>query len=222
MADLHKIKIGKEIFKVAIADTPSSRYKGLSGLKSLGKNKGLLFIFPEAERAPMVMRNMNFDLDFLFLDDNFEIMETATCKKDDDKPIVPLQPCCMVLEIPCGTIERLNLSSDMKVYPSKSIVTQLKGVKKFKHGGKFEMVGEKVYEMKVDDIKPDPNRLQVLNENGEVVANIDPGARIFSREHTQELLKSFKKGDKLELAKNMINILNIQDNQDPEYVTKDE
>ena len=209
-------------FKIAVADSDDKRKKGLSGLKRLGRNKGMLFIFPDPIRMRMVMENVNFDLDFVFLDKNWEIIQLGHLKANDEYSIVAVQPTNMVLELPGGTIEELNLSTDMTLKPSDDLLTHFKGVKKFKSGGKFEMIGEKVYKIKVDDIIPEKGRMQILNDEGEVVANIDAGARIFSREHTKELIKKLKKGDILDLANSMLNILDIQDSQDPEYVSSDE
>lgn len=217
---LLKLNINDHEIKVGLADTDEKRYKGLSGSKRLGKNKGLLFIFPEAVRTTMVMRDMNYDLDFVMLTDKWEVIQTGTLSKDDTYGIDSVSPVSMILELNKGMIEKLGIRLGLTLKPEKQLGTQLKGVQKFKHGGKFEMVGEKVFEVKEDDVKIDPNKLQILDTNGEVVANVEPGARIFSREHTDILIKKHKKGDKLALAASMIAIIEKQDNQKQEYVTK--
>ena len=126
----------------------------------------------------------------------------------------------MVLELKEGTIERLGLSVGLTLDPSKELLTHFKGVKRFKTGGRFEMVGDKVYQIKVDDIVPEKGRLQLLNDSGEVVANLDSGVRIFSREHTKQLIDKFKSGNKSGLVDSMIEILDIQDGQKQEFVSK--
>jgi len=218
---LYKLNIKSKEFKVAVADTDSSRKKGLSGVKRLGNNKGMLFIFPTPQRVNMVMKSMNFDLDFLFLDKDFEIIQTGSMTKDDTKGLASTSPVAMVLEVPFGTIDKLGLSTDMRLVPSEELDTHSKGVAKFKKGGRFEMVGDKIYRIKVDDVKAEEGRLQILNENGEVVANIDSGARIFSREHTKSLVEEYKKGNKSGMADLLLEVLDIQDNQKQEYVTNE-
>jgi uncharacterized membrane protein (UPF0127 family) len=215
---LFPVDIRGKSFKVAMADSESSRHKGLSGLARLAPNRGMLFVYPEKTRMYMVMRDMNFGLDFLFLDENFEIVQLGTMEADDTRGLVALTPCVMVLELPKGTIKELQLSTDMRIEPSAHLHTHSKGVSKFKRGGRFEMIGDKVYRIKVDDVKPEEGRLQILNEDGEVVANIDSGSRIFSREHTKELIKLHKGGDITALAQSMIKILDIQDSQKQEHV----
>ena len=219
MAKLFKLNIGDEEFKVGVADTPDSRYKGLSGLSRLGDRKGLLFIFPDPQIVTMVMRGMNFGIGVLFLNDNWEIVQTATMSPESEMGITSSEPITMVLEVALGVIGDLAITQGMSIKPSNGLKTQFKGVTKFKSGGSFEMIGEKVYQISEDDIKVDPKKMQVLNNDGEVVANIDPGARIFSREHTKKLISKHKNGDKLALADAMVEILNTHDNQDPEYVT---
>jgi uncharacterized membrane protein (UPF0127 family) len=217
---LYPIKINNKEFKVAIADTDESRAKGLSGARRMGETKGMLFIFPTAVRMNMIMKDMNFGLDFLFLDDKWNIVHMGSLDKDSEYGIYPDVPCHMVIELSQGTIKNCNIKGYSSVEPSGKLKAQLEGVKKFKHGGQFEMKGEKVYEVKVDDIEIDDSKIQILNTEGEVVVNIDNGSRIFSREHTAELIKKFKKGDTKELAEAMINIIDIHDTQKSQYVKK--
>jgi len=216
--ELHPIQIKNVRFDVAIADTEESQHKGLSGLKNLGKHKGMLFIFQEAMRVHMVMRDMNFGLDFLFLSPDWKIIQMGSLEQDDKSGITALYPCTMILELPKGTIQDLGLSVGYQLQPVQHLNTQAEGVRQFKSGGRFEMVGEKIYKVKVDDVVPDETRLQVLNDKGEVVANIDPGVTIFSREHTKELISKFKKGDTSGLADAILKILDKHDTQDQEYV----
>tara|TARA_R110000765_G_scaffold363505_1_gene453679 strand:+ start:75 stop:734 length:660 start_codon:yes stop_codon:yes gene_type:complete len=217
---LFPITIRGEEFKVSVADTDEARSKGLSGYSRIGKNKGMIFMFPQAVQMNMVMRDMNFGLDFLFLDEDWAITDKGSRDQDSTEGIYPSVPVHMVVELPQGTIERLQINLGDTVTPSENATTQLSGVKKFKHGGTFEMIGDKVYQVKIDDIQAELGRLQVLNEHGEVVANIDNGSRIFSREHTAEMIQKFKNGDKLGLAESMIKIIDIQNGQTQEYVTK--
>tara|TARA_R110002073_G_scaffold221208_1_gene381409 strand:+ start:3395 stop:4054 length:660 start_codon:yes stop_codon:yes gene_type:complete len=217
---LFPVKIGEEVFKLAVADTDETRSKGLSGYKRIGKNKGMIFIFPSAVRMNMIMHDMEFDLDFIFLDKNWTIKHLGSLDKDSPDGIYPGEACHLVIEIPKGTIERLKLKVGESVAPEKDMTIQFAGVQKFREGGRFEMIGDIIYVVKEDDIAAEDGRLQILNEDGEVVANIDNGCRVFSREHTDELIKKFKSGDKLGLAESMLEMLKIQDNQEQEHVKR--
>ena len=62
---------------------------------------------------------------------------------------------------------------------------------------------------------------QVNGSTGEIEMVIEPGARIFSIPHTEELLKKVKKAKKeedyLEIAKTLEKIIEIHKTQKPEY-----
>jgi len=215
---LYPLYINNVKFDVAVADTPETQKKGLSGLPKLGKRKGMLFIFDAPIRVQMVMTDMNFDLDFLFLDQNWKVLQLDSLDKEDRNGLLAIYPSLMILEIPKGTIQELNIKKGDILMPDSSLSTQSEGVQMFKHGGTFEKVGDKIYEVKIDDVIPEEGKLQILNDKGEVVANVDKGATIFSREHTKEIIGKFKKGDTEGLVESILKILDKHDNQTQEYV----
>jgi len=55
---------------VAVADSPSERYTGLSDTEALGPNEGMLFVHPSEGRQTYVMREMAFPIDIVFVDAN--------------------------------------------------------------------------------------------------------------------------------------------------------
>lgn len=215
---LHKLELNNLNIKVAIADTKESRYTGLSNTPRLGSHKGLLFIFPNPGKVSMVMRDMSYSLDFIVLDKNWKIIQLESLEQDSKKSMNSTSKAQMVLEVNKGVIKEALLSVGMTLKPAKELETQLSGVTKFKHGGTFEKRGDKVYEVTTDDIAIEDDKMQVLNTHGEVVANIESGARIFSRPDTKTLIKLMKAGDKLKLADKMIEIIKRQDTQKAEYV----
>jgi uncharacterized membrane protein (UPF0127 family) len=217
---LRELKINNKKLKVAVADTDELRYKGLSGLKKLGAYKGMLFIFTEPIRVKMVMRDMNFPLDFIFLDNKWNIIQLNSLSKDDKKGVDAFKPVSMVLEVNKGIIKELNIKLGMCVKPTNELDIHKTGVIQFKKGGVFQKVGDVVYEVKEDDIKLDKTKLQVLNEKGEVTANIEGGARIFSREHTKEIIHKVKNKTDQEIGKLVVKILDTHNNQKQDYVEK--
>jgi len=57
----------------AIADTSSLRYTGLSDTESLPFDRGMLFVYNSGGERTYVMRDMDFGLDIIFVDENREI-----------------------------------------------------------------------------------------------------------------------------------------------------
>ncbi|MDS0260846.1 DUF192 domain-containing protein [Haloarcula sp. S1CR25-12] len=55
---------------VRIAANRSQRITGLSDTESLGPDEGMLFVHDEEKQHTYVMRDMDFDLDIIFIDSN--------------------------------------------------------------------------------------------------------------------------------------------------------
>ncbi|HEU0085469.1 MAG TPA: DUF192 domain-containing protein [Candidatus Paceibacterota bacterium] len=68
------IKIGEKILLVDLKNTPSSRAQGLSGRESLSPDEGMLFVFETPGRYPFWMKDMNFSIDIIWLDENLNIV----------------------------------------------------------------------------------------------------------------------------------------------------
>lgn len=96
---------------VLVAQTPKQLHRGLGQRENLGSYDGMLFLLPQTHRAGIVMRDMRFPIDIIWLDRG-EIVDIA--------PGVPLEPgvpenalhiyyprlhANMVLELPAGWTE---------------------------------------------------------------------------------------------------------------------
>lgn len=68
--DYTKVIIDNKIIEAEIADTAEKHYQGLSNRKNLCDNCGMLFIFPDKKERTFVMRDMNFPLDIIWIDDD--------------------------------------------------------------------------------------------------------------------------------------------------------
>lgn len=58
------------VVNVELATSPENYYLGLSNRKFLKQDWGMLFLFPNKEKRFFVMRDMNFSLDIVFIDEN--------------------------------------------------------------------------------------------------------------------------------------------------------
>ena len=65
-----QIQIKDRLIQAEIAATTEEHYLGLSGRKELCADCGLLFSFPDRQERFFVMREMNFPLDIIFIDQN--------------------------------------------------------------------------------------------------------------------------------------------------------
>lgn len=108
-----EITIGGEIIKVAIANTPILRSRGLSGVPSLGKYEGMLFVFDHPDIYGFWMKDMKFSLDIIWLDETGRIIYVAESATPASYPDVftPREKALYVLEVNSGFSKENNLKA---------------------------------------------------------------------------------------------------------------
>ncbi|WP_425498488.1 DUF192 domain-containing protein [Haloprofundus halobius] len=111
---------------VRIADTYNKRYTGLSNTTSLDDGEGMLFIHDSEGEYSYVMRNMDFPLDIVFVDEN------GTITRIHHAPLDPADTSesqltrysgtgTYVLEVPMGYTNRTGVSEgDRLVIPNET------------------------------------------------------------------------------------------------------
>lgn len=95
---------GRQVaFEVEVADTPSKRAMGLQYRKDLGKDRGMIFIFPAQSQQSFWMKNTPIPLDMIFIDRERRIVGIVeqTVPFSLDSRSVPA-PSQFVLEINGG------------------------------------------------------------------------------------------------------------------------
>lgn len=103
--------------KVAIANTPETRSQGLSGLKSIPQNHGLLFVFPENEKYGIWMKGMLFDLDIIWLNEQMRVVFIKDQVRPDTYPTIFYPPtnARYVLETNAGFVEEQGIQEGDKL-----------------------------------------------------------------------------------------------------------
>ena len=189
-----KIKIGDSEFTIAVADSPSKRQIGLSTLKKLPKGKGLLMKFEQEEKIPVRMSDMQFPLDLVFIKGN-KVQKIVPSEKGV-KDVSINDTSDAVLEV--------NLGEGGKLKPGMEVA----------------FIGEKKEDgtvvMADGGIDPDGIR-HVLDEDGKNQMNLLGGERIFSRKDTDKFFKYAKSKDYKKLGLAIVDAINRQDTQDPQY-----
>lgn len=71
-------------------------------------DNGMLFVFDEPDTHTFWMKGMNFDLDFVWLDENKTVVEITPNVSKDSYPdfITPTEPVVSVLELGAGVAAR--------------------------------------------------------------------------------------------------------------------
>ncbi len=101
---------------IEIAETDYETETGLMYRKSMDENQGMLFVFPDIRQHFFHMKNTEFGLDIIFLDENLKIASFQENAKPYDDKLLPSQvPVKYALEINAGLSEKWLLEVGDKV-----------------------------------------------------------------------------------------------------------
>jgi len=106
-----KVFLGGEEISVFVADNAILREKGLSGKKSLGSNEGMLFVFEEPSLHGFWMKDMQFPIDIIWFNENYQIVDALERVSPDSYPrvFIPSIKAMFALEVPVGFFSEHNL-----------------------------------------------------------------------------------------------------------------
>lgn len=95
------VTIGDVDVVVSVARTKSERQLGLSGTESLAPLTGKLFIFERSERYGFWMKEMNYSIDMIWLDEEKRIVHIEEAVTPESYPYIykPDAPAQYVLEV---------------------------------------------------------------------------------------------------------------------------
>ena len=106
-----QLAIGETSYELLVADTPAQQIQGLSGHPGLKENEGMLFIFSDSEERSFWMKDMNFPLDIIWIDETKRVagfVENATPESFPEmfNSEVPVQ---YVLEVNAGDVAKKGI-----------------------------------------------------------------------------------------------------------------
>jgi uncharacterized membrane protein (UPF0127 family) len=198
-----KVKIGNNEYDVKVASSEAKRKKGLKGIKELPKGSGLVLSFSEEQVVPITMRGMKIPLDIIFSKGG-KVQEVRSASIDSAD---------IMIEGPSDLILEINRGEATGIKP----------------GDEISWVGEKSEDgtivMASGGVAAKEGQMHVLDEDGKNQMNIKGNERIFSRKHTERLIKLATKADSTKddvdykkLGKAMVEMIIKQDTQEQEYV----
>lgn len=101
---------------VDIADSDEERRRGLMGHRSLGYDRGMLFIFDRVDQSGMWMKNTPLPLDIVFVSADSKVINIARRTTPfSEETISPTAPKKYVVEVRAGFANRFNLSEDTRI-----------------------------------------------------------------------------------------------------------
>ncbi|MAZ40685.1 hypothetical protein CL654_01010 [bacterium] len=106
------LTIGETELFVTLADTDQKRTVGLSGRPSLPEDEGLLFVFDRPGTYSFWMKDMNFPIDIIWIDENSQITEVTHSVLPESFPetFSSQNPSKFVLEVNAGFSKENNIT----------------------------------------------------------------------------------------------------------------
>lgn len=111
VAQVAQVTLGATVIEAQVARTKAARMRGLGGRASLRQGEGMLFIFDRVDTHGIWMRDMQFALDVLWINEDFKVVDIRRGFTPDTFPEVatPAHPARYVLEVPASTVARTGI-----------------------------------------------------------------------------------------------------------------
>ncbi|GAB4221585.1 MAG: hypothetical protein Kow009_11560 [Spirochaetales bacterium] len=109
------LKLGKEVFRVELADTPESRAKGLMFRRELPADRGMLFVFETDQKPSFWMKNTYVPLSIAFIAKDGTIREIFDMTPESLRPIVSTYAVRFALEVPQGAFRRAGVDVGYRI-----------------------------------------------------------------------------------------------------------
>lgn len=105
------VKINGALIRATLADSEEERITGLSETKSLAADKGMLFVFPSDGYWGIWMKDMDFAIDIIWLNDQKTVVHIEEFVEPGSYPhtFVPRVPSRYVLEVQSGVAAKYKL-----------------------------------------------------------------------------------------------------------------
>lgn len=105
------LKIGDARLSFETAESEEERRQGLSDRESLAQDSAMLFVFGSPNQYGIWMKDMNFNLDIIWLDANKKVVHIEEDVSPDTYPEVftPSSPAKYVVEVNSGVVAGNNI-----------------------------------------------------------------------------------------------------------------
>lgn len=106
------LRAGDASYTLTIASTPALREQGLSGRKTMAADRGMLFVFAKPQRVCMWMKDMQFPIDMIWLDEDKKVLYVRERVSPDTYPesFCSDEPAKYVIELKAGEAARRHIT----------------------------------------------------------------------------------------------------------------
>jgi len=101
---------------IEIAETPEETTRGLMFRRSMGFDRGMLFLFEEAEPQTFIMENTSMSLDMIFVGPDSQVVSIAerTAPLSDER-YSSTAPAQFVVEVRAGFTDRFGITEGTRI-----------------------------------------------------------------------------------------------------------
>lgn len=104
-----KIQVGMHVITAELAASNNERQMGLMHRTKLGPNRGMLFVFDQADKHCFWMRNTPLALTIAWLDSAGKVVSLADMQPKSDDNHCPSEPAIYALEMEQGWFKQRNI-----------------------------------------------------------------------------------------------------------------
>ena len=106
-----EVKIAGQNVKVELAMTPEEQALGLSGRDELKEDEGMLFVFSQPGNYPFWMKDMNFEIDIIWISEDKRVIYIKKDARPESYPEIygPENSVKYVLEVVSGFSDKNDL-----------------------------------------------------------------------------------------------------------------
>ncbi len=106
---------------IEIAETQAERARGLMARREMGYDRGMLFLFSEADTTGFWMKNTPMSLDIIFVGPDSQVVSIARRTTPfSEETIYPGAPKQFVVEVRAGFAERFDLTDSTRIRWSRA------------------------------------------------------------------------------------------------------
>jgi uncharacterized membrane protein (UPF0127 family) len=112
------VHLGDGVYQARVARTSADRAAGLSNTSSLSDNEAMLFVFDNDNKWSMWMKDMNFPIDIMWLDQSQKItyiVKNASPAGYPQEVFTPKSEARYVVEVKAGTVDSKAIAIGQQV-----------------------------------------------------------------------------------------------------------
>jgi len=106
------LHLGDGIFKARVVQSVAERERGLSGTSQLAQNQAMILVFDGNGRWPIWMKDMNYPLDIVWLNQDKKVIYIVKNAPPDSYPktFLPKDAARYVVELPAGMVDQKTIT----------------------------------------------------------------------------------------------------------------